>query len=266
MIVIDEWIGRFGNNIVQVLNAICIALECNCDIHFPKHDKFQITLIPINRTNKIIEKGHFFYRCQLDHKQEIYDNPLAIETLKKSGLFSWNDIKLTDKCLLIHIRSGDIFESNDCHPYVQPPLDFYRHIIDKVDMKRILIISEDTKNPVIDKLVNIYKQIELHIVSFEKTIDLIMNAHYVVFGYGSFIPASLIFSKKIKKVYFPDYLIDFSEKYKGKYAIEDQTYLLNYLDCKKEIISTDGYLKKMGGFWKNNSHQLKIMVDFKIDS
>jgi hypothetical protein len=70
--------------------------------------------------------------------------------------------------LVIHIRSGDVFEhcSGVNNPinsvmfthFIQPPLEFYELIIANV-RKPIYLLSENKKNPVIDILLNKYKHI-----------------------------------------------------------------------------------------------------------
>ena len=52
---INKWYGRLGNNIIQVKNAINIALHYNYNIRIPYHIFFNKRYIKIN--NKITKKN-----------------------------------------------------------------------------------------------------------------------------------------------------------------------------------------------------------------
>ena len=73
-----------------------------------------------------------------------------------------------DKDLVIHIRSGDIL--GNLKLYTQPPYYFYKKIIENNNYPTIFIISENKGNPVINKLLENFKNIKF--ISNTPDIDL----------------------------------------------------------------------------------------------
>ena len=66
-IYIKNWSGRLGNNIIQVLNAILIALYYKYNIILPRHRYFNIKYLILNdkikiRDGKITNKDKFFFQ------------------------------------------------------------------------------------------------------------------------------------------------------------------------------------------------------------
>ena len=72
-------------------------------------------------------------------------------------------IIIDESDLYIHIRSGDIFHYNNYKDinYAQPPLCFYISVLDNFEFRNIYILSQDTLNPVIKKLINHFPKIIL---------------------------------------------------------------------------------------------------------
>ena len=62
--------------------------------------------------------------------------------------------------LYINIRSGDVFIKTINRMYSQPPLCFYRKIIDENRYNNIFILSNGHENPVVDKLLDLYPKIK----------------------------------------------------------------------------------------------------------
>ena len=106
-LVISNWQGRLGNNIMQVLNCILISLTHNYNIKLPPHPYFNTTTININDTsNTNYEYGTYF--VSIDDK--LYKEQIvpAINILR--SIFNRPiPIPLGDNEVVIHIRSGDIF-------------------------------------------------------------------------------------------------------------------------------------------------------------
>ena len=58
-------------------------------------------------------------------------------------------ISINHNDLYIYIRSGDIFIKPH-HKYKQPPLCFYKKVLDNYTFKNIYLIAENKSNPVIN--------------------------------------------------------------------------------------------------------------------
>jgi hypothetical protein len=88
--------------------------------------------------------------------------------------------------LYVHIRSGDIFSSNPHKPYAQPPLCFYNNILKNFKFRKIFIISEDTKNPVINKLLKYFPLLKYSKKTIKEDISLLINSYNIVNSISSF--------------------------------------------------------------------------------
>lgn len=63
------------------------------------------------------------------------------------------DRPLGTDCLVVHLRSGDIFTGSQVHRgYGQPPLAFYKKILESKSYKEVVLVYEDVRNPVIEAL------------------------------------------------------------------------------------------------------------------
>ena len=127
--------------------------------------------------------------------------------------------------LYIHIRGGDIFSGRQ-ENYVQPPLCFYEHILSKFSFKKVFIISEDKRNPIIDALLNKYTNIYYLENNFTQAVSYIAHAQNLAISTSSFSLGIVRLSKNIKNVFIYncfsnvskfDWLIDGNKKYKKKY-------------------------------------------------
>lgn len=170
---INEWYGRFGNNILQLVRIIHCAIKTEALILYPDHPFIKNKILDFRKnlndenideiyTHNFFENNKYFlsefsifeYKYILD--TYVYDLIILVE-LSNNFLFD-NDT------LYISIRSGDIFNphffKNGGHPgYIQPSLSFYKNIIEKNNYKNIYLIAEDRSNPVINKLLELYPNI-----------------------------------------------------------------------------------------------------------
>ena len=56
--------------------------------------------------------------------------------------------KVPENALVVHIRSGDIFDNNtEHHKYGQPPCNYYLDAISMRNWSKVIVIAEDRKNP-----------------------------------------------------------------------------------------------------------------------
>lgn len=263
---ITSWSGRLGNNISQLVNTIIFADYFNINkINYPSHYFFKGNHILINLNNKNSNKNYiknkeyhdiFFSRKKICEKfeinEEIFDNTeIDIYSILKnivninSSVF---DLNLTSNDLIIHIRSGDVY-SNNPHPgWVQPPLSFYNKVINDREWRKIYLICEDDKSPIIKPLLKKYKNIIFKLQPLDIDILYIFQCKNICFGMGSFVPALLLFNQELNTIYYPSYcyrpLIDIL-KYKNK-----------------KVYELNEYIQK--GEWKNTNEQRNIMLEYEI--
>lgn len=203
---ITRWNGRLGNNILQLKKAILFGLYNNYNIELPKHPFFNTTFIKINKEKgeKIYVKEDIFFYLKIKPEYNInYEKMKTV--LLDIFIINYKTLKPSDpKDLCIHIRSGDLFH-NFSPGYIPPPLYYYQKIINEGDWNKITIISEDRLNPVIDKILELYPNINFSINSLEKDIKSVLTTTNIVFSIGTFIPMLLLLTEYTNKVFYPSY-------------------------------------------------------------
>ena len=171
-------------------------------------------------------------------------------------------IKLLKEDLFIHIRSDDIFRHKKIfksNGYIQPPLCFYKNILNNFKFKNIHIISSDKGNPVISKLINFKGNIILkkHILKFD--ISILINAYNLVSSTSSFFIGALQLNYNIK--YLWDYNIcNFQKKnvffHYDLYKYPNRNFILYRMEPTKNY-------KNIIFRWKNSKRQIKLMIKEK---
>lgn len=157
--------------------------------------------------------------------------------------------------ILIHIRSGDIFNQNPHPGYAQPPLGFYKAVIRDEKPRSVLLIVEDFQNPVVSDLVqHLHEQgvnTDIRGSNLNQTVIEILKARVVVFGMGTFVPQLCSISNRIEKIYT---LEGFSASLSGWLReVEKHTYT-----CTAQEISK---LKP----WARSEQQMNLMTNLEAE-
>jgi len=252
MIIFNSLYGRLGNNIMQLRNIISIAIAYKHNIKinvkklkdvFPQSvllNFFNLSVIEkyFNKYNnsEIITDNQtgFFDICRLPFPNDIFKQNIEETNKILQKAFLINNInKLPENDLVIHIRSGDIFNSNPHPGYVPPPLSYYTKEIDKYKYEKIHIICEDTINPVTNELRKLYKNAVYEKNTLEKDIRIILGATNIIYSVGTFIPALMLLSNNNKYLYGSQgNNEELKEYYKimkpWKNTIEQRNYILTY--------------------------------------
>ena len=267
MIIQEKWYGRLGNNIIQLVNILHIALYYKYHIKLLKHSLINTAYI-VDYINKTIYKNinsaivtdsfNFFYRDKIKNiNLEAFDKnkDIVYNILKNALIIKSNDVNpLSENDIVIHIRSGDIFSSRPHPMYIPPPLSFYQKIIDNNNFTNIIIICEDKINPVVNKLLELYPNSIYNKNTLIEDIKIILSAKQIICSVGTFIPALCLLSNNIKIIY---------------------NCLNNYIDDKIFIYTdlpiTNLYTKELNNYykqmtpWKNNKIQRRLMLNYDIN-
>ena len=148
---------RFGNYFISLNNAIifCELLSCKRIIlksDFIKHKIFY------HKYNITIESDYSFkyidnYTINVNIYSFFFDfifidlgNVNRFYIFRKEILNNLPKVKINFYDLYIYIRGGDIFRRKKPSPYFQPPLCFYKSILNQFIFRRVIIISEDLLN------------------------------------------------------------------------------------------------------------------------
>jgi hypothetical protein len=160
---------------------------------------------------------------------------------------------LGENDLTIHIRSGDLFDGDGVNwTYIIPPLYYYVTIIETGNYKNIYLICEDTKNPCVNKLLELYPSIHFSMNDISDDIKLIMRSTNVVCSYGSFVPALLNMTEYTKKLYIPSYFKQFIH--------------LSLFNPRIEVIQIDlDEYKNEIGSWRNTARDKNMMITYKMN-
>lgn len=231
--------GRYGNNIVQLINSL--------HVHLHRNNSFLV--IPNSRKNhiipKIIDKHNIYNQILHDNTDLIFLNNASVPQYHQrylNNIYYWNTksiildvpyitfeerldqldilvheiLELTDipsiskDDLLIHIRSTDIFKSNPHASYAQPPISFYRKVIEDFGFKHIYILSDDNNNFTIQNLKSIYGSIITIIQerNIKAAFNILRNATHVCTSTSSFCTMATILKpiSELKNIYTYEYL------------------------------------------------------------
>ena len=225
-------IGRCGNMLMRMKNVIQIALFYNYNIMTPKNNLLKTKYIIFNpditeENEKITDTYQFFYNDKIkniNHSLWEYNIEESVKILKNLlKIKATKQDKYGDNDLIIHIRSGDIFEeayyTNKKHYvkcYIVPPLNYYINIIESNNFDNIYILAENKNNPQIDELLRIYPFIQYQSNSLEDDCDTILSAKNVAITTGTFAKELLEISEHIQNVWLPSYMeVNKNEKRKG---------------------------------------------------
>jgi len=247
---------QFGNTLIQLTNAINVALETKSNLQMPtitncpeSMDMLK-TLPNLNfkegGCNETIESKFFFpeetfnYEITNERRRELLSEfiypHLNLETPE-----------INDDTLVIHIRSGDIFGGWIHKNYVQPPLSFYKKIILETDSSDILIVTqEDKKNPCINELVNWDPRVRVQTGSLVRDVSAILKAKKLVIGFGSFGWMLSLLSKNLEVLFCPEIVHD----QLSSHFDNDPFHIRRY--------NFENYIKM--GDWNCTEEQKKLMI------
>ena len=123
----------------------------------------------------IVNVNFFFYKLNFTNFGKV--NRFYI--LRKGIINNLPKVKINLDDLYIYIRGGDIFRHlNKSAPYyTQPPLCFYKRVLNKFTFREISIISEDTSNPVIPILIKEYPYIKYNKNNIKLDISYLVNSY-----------------------------------------------------------------------------------------
>lgn len=262
--------ARLGNFIIQLKNAIQIALFYNYNIILPEHKYINTTYLVTNdniavHNETITDENNFLYQftiSNIDCNLFKLNRERTCQILKSIFTIK-NETPLGENDLIIHMRSGDIFEERPHPEYIMPPLSFYVDIIKEHNYNDIYLIAEDRKNPCINALLELYPTIKFKLQSLEEDIQLIMGATNIVLSYGTFIPSLLILSNKIRNCYRASYMdlsyMNFYDHISDDASNNTSTELIKYNIHTTELTE---YKNKLSP-WRNTETQRKIMLNYQ---
>ena len=160
--------GKIGNALMMLNNLlnICVNIKCR-NVIVPDglhkiikrpifYKDYNIKIFPFRFKHKpridISLKKHTIFWFNYRNTPHIN----RIKIIRNEVLNNVPKLNIKENDLYIHIRSGDIFKKTLNRIYSQPPLCFYKKIINENNYNRTFILSNGRQNPCVNKLLRIY--------------------------------------------------------------------------------------------------------------
>lgn len=156
--------------------------------------------------------------------------------------------------LVIHLRGGDVFGGRNPRSYGQPPLAFYLWVLQRQEWSEVVIVHQDDSNPVLRPLLTAVAERGLEAQTFSgslvEDLEVLLGAHTIVAGRGTFIPAIVGLSDTVRQVYyFENKFVLFPEKP----SVTVTRVLDAQGDYRSQVLSDN---------WENSDAQRKLMVTY----
>ena len=267
-------INQFGNRIIILNNLIYYCeilgfknIYLNSDLNWYIKDKIisdniSINMIPSRNIHcnspsiacfksQIDPVFFFFYPDYI--KPQIRLNLIKYEIKKNLP-----QVEINPNDLYIHIRSGDIFRKGHHPEYAQPPLCFYKNIINNFNFTNITIIAENKNNPVIGKMLEQFPNIIYKPNSLSIDMAYLSNSYNLVASISSLLLVLVKFNDNLKK-YFEYDIYRNSEKYLH-FHHDYYSFPINFTIYRMK--PSKKYKNEMFTF-DNQENQYKLMIEEK---
>jgi hypothetical protein len=264
----DSW--RFGNRMIMLSNMVyyieLLGEKKNIYINNAHHwffkdkivtDYVNIEMVNDTQMNCNDSETYCIQGCPWLLTPQVIWPEIRMKVFKNELMKNLPKVKTSPKDLYIHIRSGDIYSSYYVHrSYPQPPLCFYKSILNHNKYRNAYIITENNKSPIIKKLVKEYPQIILNFNSLRNDLAVLINSYNLVGSVSSFVQVCLMLNDNIEN-YFEYDIYRKLEKFRHlhhdcyKYPRKFNIYKMK----PSEYYKGEMYL------WVNSPNQIKIMME-----
>lgn len=211
-ILVPEFLGRTGNNLVQVRNAIAVAVKTNIgsvltagelaisgrpiftgeivvsgEMSAPRkradQEKHSQNFILVEADWFRPPKGIQVSSAQLSEAQEIISSALF------SALGIANPLLDKGKCV-IHYRTGDVFGLEPHKRYGPPPHSYYLALLRKWNVNEVTLVCEHPTEPVVLSLIEQLEAAQISVFAGKRTLqeDIlhILSCTHLVSSQGTF--------------------------------------------------------------------------------
>ena len=282
----QSWYGRLGNNILSILNAALDAESKGLSFFLKDCSHSILNLAPFDyyswqnsektAIKQIITPAEAFfiniynYPEELEGLELILPFPAAccsrkriLTPLLKNLYSNPTAFKYSPGALVIHIRSGDIFDRSRPaeHRYSPAPLVYYQKVIDEHHRHSssrkpsIVIVTEtDHISPLVDALLKLYPSgtITLQAGTLEEDVAVVLAARHLVASQGTFAYALALASHNLETLYIFNNTV---------HALDERAF---WCDVKKVY----SYSPKGGKFierWEASEAQIQYLLKFEVN-
>lgn len=261
-IFIPHLYGRFGNNIIALMNAVHLCVKNNYakiiyGFHYAHYNFFNKTEAIINdvnnnETDTLELHPDWIYFSRQHGDIEDFDNDRELFDKYVANLINI-DLSSKKAELVLYMRGEDVF-TKKCAKSIQPPLYFYKKVMEIENVDKPTMVSLDLLNPVAN-----YMHYQNLVVwtqqDFDKDLTLLLNCEALAFGYSTLIYPILLLSKRLKRLYLP--------RSAYNYYITLKINISNLLKDDQELIIIDlpGFGDVVGEF-QHSPEAYKKMIDY----
>lgn len=259
MIKVSHWYGRLGNNIQQCAVGYMVAelmkSKFCLDIDHEVISKHQT--IFGNDSQEVSSKWFYWegpYQEVNIPREYIYNN---MRRICKEYIFNQLQIpkinSIGDDTIVIHIRSGDIFDQihPNGHQYTPNPLSFYNELLKDFD-KAIIVTESDNNNPIV-QILKENPKVSIQSKSVAEDFATLLAAKNLAnSGVGTFCVAAALCSQNIKNFYCTDLMLTEHLNYS----------MITDTDVKTHLFKLNDYLKV--GEWTNTEDQRNFILNYAI--
>ena len=265
--------ARFGNSFISLVHALTVAQVLGVNEIFCPHESLKFSgqvgnIMVTQRTDESRNRlsGTFYYPHLLEPllslagvshwwESQFASNP---QVFALYGI-ELNQAELGENVLLIHLRSGDVFESSHPHPdYGQPPLAFYKRVIDNKEWERVFLIYENDSNPAVRGLKDHLnsKKLPYSVSSSDVSTDiqLLLSGKHLVMSRGTFLWPVVVASRNLESVFIFGQSSTWSPNHLQAWPLRQEHEFVIVAD-KISI-----YEKLVLNRWQNNPFQRHLMT------
>jgi len=254
---LSHWYGRLGNNIQQCAIGTMVAQEVGGtfkqELDHDIIEKYETTF----GSSSEEQVSKFFY-WEGPYREVTLSSGIITRSMRqvcKEFVFPHlrvSRVSVPDDTIVIHIRSGDVFDKGVSNPnqYVPNPLDFYRQLLDGF-RKAIIVTEPDEYNPVVQELKR-YDKVTVQSLTVQEDFATLMGARNVASsGVGTFAVAAALCSQRIERFYCSN--VSISEHLNW--------HMLVGKEVEVHCMHLDNYIKP--GEWRNTDEQRQFILDYK---
>ena len=200
---LSHWYGRLGNNIQQCALGTLIARNLGDTFEQPlDHEIIKKHKTSFGQSTQEISSKFFYYEGP--HQEidvPIYQIRTQIRNICKSFIYPHLQtprVDVPDDCIVIHIRSGDVFDQRVANPdqYVPAPYDYYRQLLDQFETA-IVVTEPDQHNPIVREL-GWSPKVTIQSKSVAEDFGTLLSAKNIASsGVGTFAVAAALCSRNI---------------------------------------------------------------------
>ena len=220
----------FENLIMTVNNAIyyCETLQCKYIILDNKYYWFIKKKIKYKKNKLIIMNGNINNfegnnliidkTYNLLNLSSFFKTDIKINIIKKEILTNLPKVITNKSELYIYIKSEYYFKKSNSM-YIHPPYCFYQNILNNYNISNAKIISEFKNDPVVNKIINEYKNITYTALNFKCMISYLVNAYNLVGASSEFLNIIIILNENLLFFWKYEYLEENNVEFNNKKVI-----------------------------------------------